>query len=494
MRRPLRLALLALCLAVAGPAQAAEVIVQAGSPGAAARAAWAVGGRVVRSIPQLDAYLIELRGPAGPVLAQLRQAADIAAAIPNESQPLAEPSAAALAPSDDLVPYQWWLARIEAPVVWDETLGGPDVAIAILDTGIDPTHPEFAGRVILGPDIANGDDDPSDVDGHGTGVAGIAGAAANGAGIVGVCPACTLIVVKVVKDGMGEVTKFDSAAAIVWAVDHGADVLNLSFSSANADPVQEAAVAYAWSKGAVVVAAAGNEATSTPQYPAAYPDVLAVAAATDHNRLWRSSAFGDWVDIAAPGTKLLTTALNQTYLRLTGTSFSTPIVAGAAGLLFSLLPGITNAQVADALVTGTLPLAGTELRRLNLPRAFRRAKGGPIEPDPPIGLVIDPFVLDGDASFASGLGPATAGERFGAVAKVTRDDTGERVRSGTIRCRAAIGGVALTPEQATFRNAVAKCVWRLPAGSAGKTVRGSMTVRALGSTATRAFAERIRRP
>lgn len=494
MRRLLLLVLASTWLLAPATARAAEAVIQATSPAAARAAVAGVGGRVIRSIPQLDAYLVELDGPAGPMLSRLERVAGVREAFPNSGQPLTAASSLALTPTDDLVRFQWWLDRIEAPVAWDETLGGPGVVIAILDTGIDLTHPEFADRVIAGPDLANGDDDPTDTHGHGTAVAGIAAAAANGSGIVGVCPACTLMAVKVVKDGTGQVTKFDSAAGIVWAVDHGADVVNLSFSSESSDPVQQDAVAYAWSGGAIVIGAAGNEATSTPQFPAAYEHVLAVAAATDRNRLWHDSAFGDWVDLAAPGTKLLTTSLRQSYLRLTGTSFSAPMVAGAAGLLFSLVPGITNDAVADALVTGTLPLAGTGIRRLDLPRAFRRARGGPIEPDPPVHLEIDPLVLDGDAFFAAGLGPATAGERFGAVGKITRDDTGERVRSGKIRCRANIGNTALRPEQATFRNTVAKCIWHLPAGAAGKTVRGSLTVTALGATETREFAERIRRP
>lgn len=494
MRQSLALALVLAALLVPAAARAADVIIQAASPAAAQRAARATGGSVVRSIPQLDAYLVRLSGPAGPVLSRLRSAPGVHAAVPNDRQPLAEAAASTLAPGDELVPYQWYLERIEAAEAWDQTLGDPNVVIAILDTGIDLTHPEFAGRVIVGPDIADGDDDPTDTHGHGTAVAGVTAAAANGAGIVGVCPACTLMAVKVVKDGTGEVTKFDSAAGIVWAVDRGADVINLSFSSASSDPVQQDAAAYAWAHGAIVVAAAGNEAISTPQYPASYENVVAVAAATDHNRLWKDSAFGSWVDIGAPGVNLLTPALRQSYRRMTGTSFATPIVAGAAGLLLAGVSGLTNADAVEALRTGTLPLAGTEIRRVSLPRALRRALGGPIEPDPPLRLTLDPLLLNGEDPLAADRVRVKAGKRLDVIARVTRSDTGERVRTGTIVCRVRVGSLDLPPMQETFRLSIARCIWTIPAGTAGLTVRGSMTVRALGASARSAFSTRIRRP
>ncbi len=475
-------------------APAAEVIVQATSPAAAQTAAREVGGRVVASIPQLGAYLVEVNGPAGPVLSRLRSAPRVVAAVPNTGQPLDDASRLALTPDDELVPYQWYIQRVEAAEAWDQTLGDPGVVIAILDTGIDLTHAEFAGRLIVGPDIADGDDDPTDTHGHGTAVAGVAAAAANGAGIVGVCPSCTLMAVKVVEDGTGAVTKFDSAAGIVWAVDHGADVVNLSFSSANSDPVQRDAAAYAWAHGAIVVAAAGNEAISTPQYPAAYENVLAVAAATDRNRLWKDSAFGEWVDIAAPGVNLLTAAREQSYRRMTGTSFATPVIAGAAGLLLAGVSGLTNAGAVEALATGTLPLAGTAIRRASLPRALRRALGGPIEPDPPLRLTFASFLLNGDDPVASPRIRVTAGERLDVTARVIRSDTGEKARAGTIACKARIGSRTLPPTQATFRLSIARCIWVIPGDAAGRTVRGSLTVRALGAGAQHAFSTRIGRP
>lgn len=487
MRAPLRPAavVLALALALPGAARAVETIVQAPSPEVARLAARSVHGSIVDVIPQLSAYLIRTDGPALP---RFDRAVGIEAAVVNSAQPLGPVGRPSFLPTDELLPYEWHLERLGAPSAWDETLGDPSVVIAILDSGVDATHPDLAGKVVLGPDVADGDDDPADGIGHGTAVAGAAGAAANGIGVVGVCPGCTLLVVKVVKDGSSSVTKFDSAKGIVWAADHGADVVNLSFGSETPDPVQQDAVRYAQDAGALVVAAAGNEPTTVPQYPAAYPGVLAVAGSTERNRLWAGSATGPWVDIAAPAVRVLTTAPEQSYTRGTGTSFSTPLVAGAAGLLRSRVPGLTAGQAAEAILTGSLPLAGTSIRRVDLPRALRRALGGPIEPDPPIVLTIDPLEVT-----AGKPGP---GRLVRAVGKVVRSDTGERAVSGTVRCRARVGSARLEVVQATFRRGVVKCIWALPPRPAALTVHGSVRVSTLGSSRTRPFTFRtaVRRP
>ena len=179
---------------------------------------------------------------------------------------------------------------------------------------------------------------------------------------------------------------------------------------------------------------------------------------------------------------------------MTGTSFATPIVAGAAGLLLAGVSGLTNADAVEALRTGTLPLAGTEIRRVSLPRALRRALGGPIEPDPPLRLTLDPLLLNGEDPLAADRVRVKAGKRLDVIARVTRSDTGERVRTGTIVCRVRVGSLDLPPMQETFRLSIARCIWTIPAGTAGLTVRGSMTVRALGASARSAFSTRIRRP
>jgi subtilisin family serine protease len=210
------------------------------------------------------------------------------------------------------------------------------------------------------------------------------------------------------------------------------------------------------------------------------------------------------VDVAAPGFNILTTS-GSAYTRVTGTSFAAPVVTGAAGLALAAtaavagrqLAGaadITPAAVADALVTGTLPLAGTTLRRIDLPRVLRRALGGPIEPDPPLDLEIKPFALSPNAWFVAGYPRATAGERFAAGGRVRRTDTGELLKSGRITCVARIGGRLLEVVQARFAKAIARCVWEIPPGTGGKTLRGSLTVGFLDGSETQSFSVKVKKP
>jgi thermitase len=492
-RRLAALAATAVLAALAAPAQAAELSVSL-APGStradAERAAAALHGRVVGAIPQLFAYLIEVPSRANPRVASavLARLPAVRSAQPNRADRIDR------SVDDGFRSLQWYLTQLHADEAWDLSFGAEDVVIAIIDTGIDYHHVDLQGKVILGADVSDGDDDPVDENGHGTQVAGIAAALTdNGQGVAGVCPLCMLMAVKVVHGGGGEITKFDSAQGIVWAADHGADVINISSGSANSDPVQRDAVAYAIEKGVIVVAAAGNTSSDVIQYPASYDGVVAVAGSTEKNRLWSGSAFGSWVDVAAPGEGLLTTS-GQAYSRVTGTSFAAPVVSGAAGLALSAAKGVTPADVVDALLTGTLPLADTTMRRIDLPRVLRRALGGPIEPDPPLGLEIEPFALSPDAWFVAGYPAATAGELFAAGGRVHRTDTGDAVKTGSISCLARIGSRRLVVELARFAKGLARCVWQIPPGTGGKTLRGTLTVGYKDGTAAESFSVKVRKP
>jgi thermitase len=505
MRAALRLlaalAAAAAALAVASPAQGAELSVRL-EPGSTAadaeRVAAALGGRVVDAIPQLHAYLIATPEGASP-----RVALNAASRIPGVRS--AQPNRAdtiARAVRDPLRSLQWHLDQIHADEAWDLSFGSDDVLIAIVDTGIDYGHVDLDRKVVLGRDVGDEDDDPRDENGHGTRVAGLAAAVTdNEQGIAGACPECLLLAVKANKGGAGQITKFDSAEGIVYAADHGADVINISSGSPTPDPVQQDAVSYALGKGIAVVAAAGNESSAVIQYPAAHDGVVAVAASTDKSRLWTGTSFGPWVDVAAPGFNLLTTSASA-YVRVTGTSFAAPLVSGAAGLALSAAAAgrapagaadLTPAAIANALVTGTLPLAGTTLRRIDLPRVLRRALGGPIEPDPPLDLEIQPFALSPNAWFVAGYPRATAGERFAAAGRVRRTDTEEVLKSGRIACVARAGGKLLEVVQARFANAIARCVWQIPANAGGKTLRGSLTAGFEDGSETRSFSLRVKR-
>jgi thermitase len=260
-------------------------------------------------------------------------------------------------------------ADIDAKEAWDKTRGSSAVRIAVLDTGIDQNHEDLAGKIVLQRDFTGSASGVEDMQGHGTHVAGTAAAVSNnGKGVAGTCQECSLMNGKVLADnGNGS---FDGIAnGIVWAADNGAKVINMSLGSTTGSQTVENAVNYAWNKGVVVVAAAGNHGASTPFYPAFYGNVIAVAN-TDHNDAKNSSSgFGNWVNVAAPGTNILSTATNHPsglfpsgpgYGTLTGTSMATPHVAGLGGLIWSNNGQCTtNTCVRQTIESKTDQISGT---------------------------------------------------------------------------------------------------------------------------------------
>lgn len=249
---------------------------------------------------------------------------------------LAEPDYVARAygiPNDPGYPSQWGLAKVGAPSAWDVSQGDDDVVIAIVDTGVDLDHGDLAPKLTDGYDFVNSDSLADDDNGHGTHCAGIAAAATNnGNGVAGMGFNCSLMPVKVL-DASGTGTYYSVAAGIVWATDNGADVISLSLGGPAPSETLLDAVEYAWSQGVVVVAAAGNDNSNQPSYPAYYELAIAVGA-TDSNDMRASfSNYGEWVDVAAPGTAIYSTYNNGGYATLSGTSMATPLVAGLVGLL-----------------------------------------------------------------------------------------------------------------------------------------------------------------
>jgi len=235
---------------------------------------------------------------------------------------------------DPLRADQWDLAAMRTPEAWPRATGG-GATVAVVDTGVDSAHPDLAGQVLPGADFITGVEGPiTDPNGHGTHVAGIiAAAAGNGEGIAGVAPGARILPIRVLgANGGGYLS--DAANGIVYAADHGADVINLSISSTTSIDAMTNAIAYARSRGVVVVAAAGNmRANGSPaSYPAADPGVIAVAATDSADRVASYSNAGDYVDVAAPGTAVLSTFPGG-YRRLSGTSMAAPHVAGLAALV-----------------------------------------------------------------------------------------------------------------------------------------------------------------
>jgi thermitase len=182
---------------------------------------------------------------------------------------------------------------------------------------------------------------PDDIHGHGTHIAGIIAAKNNGLGIVGVAPGCSLLNVKVADD-TGSCLALALAKGIIWAVDNGAHVINISIELREPSPKLENAINYAWSQGSLIIAAAGNHGSEAPTYPAFYENCLAVAASGSDNNLAPLSNHGDWVDVAAPGLDIYSTLPGNDYGYKSGTSFACAYVSGIGSLLFDIVTDTNN--------------------------------------------------------------------------------------------------------------------------------------------------------
>ncbi len=234
----------------------------------------------------------------------------------------------------DIDAYEAWNGG--STTTWDGgTTGVSSTAIAILDTGIKEEHEDLTGKVTKRVNYTDSSTN-DDVHGHGTHVAGSAAALTNNEkGVAGTCPSCALYNVKVLGDtGSG----YNSwiANGITWATDNGAQVINMSLGGSSSSSTLQSAVDYAWSKGVIVVAAAGNSNTNAQHYPAAYTNAIAVGATDDTDAKASFSNYGSsWVDVAAPGVGILSTTNDGGYQTKNGTSMATPHVAGEAGLIWS---------------------------------------------------------------------------------------------------------------------------------------------------------------
>ncbi|WP_370527042.1 S8 family peptidase [Thermoactinomyces sp. CICC 23799] len=260
-------------------------------------------------------------------------------------------------PNDPRYSEQYAPQLVGAEEAWDVTQGSSNVTVAIVDTGVDYTHPDLQGKVVKGKDFVDNDDDPMDENMHGTHCAGIAAALTNnGVGIAGMAPKVKILAERVL-DANGSGTLDSVAQGITHAADQGADVISLSLGSPQGASTLEDAVNYAASKGAVVVAAAGNESTSAPSYPAYYEKAIAVAATDSNDRIASFSNYGSWVDVAAPGVNILSTVPGGGYQTASGTSMATPLVAGQAALLAS--QGKSASEIRQAIEGTADKISGT---------------------------------------------------------------------------------------------------------------------------------------
>lgn len=260
-------------------------------------------------------------------------------------------------PNDPLWRDSWSLAKVNVPGAWKVTTGAAETVVAVLDTGVDPTHPDLQGALVPGYDTVNEDADATDDHGHGTMVAGVIAARANnGIGVAGACWRCSVMPVKVIgANGLGAAP--DVAEGILWATANGAQVINMSFTLSAPDDAVAAAVEYARSRGVVLVAAAGNTGTADVTYPAAYPGVVSVAGSDAADARYGWSSYGSWVGLAAPGCNL-TTVPGGGYGDFCGTSSASAFVSGLAGLVRSAAGHLQPDAIAQALSRNAAPVGG----------------------------------------------------------------------------------------------------------------------------------------
>lgn len=250
---------------------------------------------------------------------------------------------------------QWVIDVIDYEKVWSESQGD-GVTVAVVDTGVDGTHPDLTGQLVKGLDVTGGGDAENDTDGHGTGMASlIAGhghGANNASGVVGLAPRVKILPIKA-----AETDDFDDdewAKGVRFAVDLGVDVINLSFGDSLATPGSEGAkaIAYAQHHDVVVVAAAGNEGNAELSYPSKLSGVVAVGAVDESLDHWEDSNTGPGVTLAAPGVKIIEADPTEAsgYAQGTGTSDAAAYVSATAALIRSKYPDLTAGQVINRMV------------------------------------------------------------------------------------------------------------------------------------------------
>lgn len=361
----------------------AEIVIKR-RPGVGAFNASAYGLRSVRYVASLGVQVAQVTAQeVNVVLARLYRDGNVLYAQPAyrvkafdlPTEPVSQDltgemmeASAATTINDPLFKQQYAPQLTRATEAWSKT-AGRGVKVAIVDTGIDPEHPDLKANLVPGYNSLAHNTNTRDDNGHGTHCAGVAAAiAGNREGITGIAPKAKLMPIKALgKDGGG--SDASVAEGIAWAVDNGAKVISLSLGSSTESKVMRDAVDYAIRKGVVVVAAMGNDGINERSYPAAFPGVIAVGASDAQDAIADFSQWGNWISVTAPGVKILSTLptykvdLNnygypQRYGLMDGTSMATPAVAGLAALLKSVNPSASPAKV-KARIEETADRRGT---------------------------------------------------------------------------------------------------------------------------------------
>ncbi|MDQ0482698.1 cell wall-binding repeat-containing protein [Guptibacillus hwajinpoensis] len=249
-------------------------------------------------------------------------------------------------PNDSLYSYQKpWIDQINLSQSWNlASTKKNNQTVAVIDSGIDLTHPDLLANIVDGVNLVTPSQSAQDVDGHGTRVAGLIGAETNNnLGVASPSRGTSIMPIKVIESGKGDLSNV--VQGIRYAIDHDADVINLSLGSYNHSYALRTVIEEAVAENILVVGAAGNDNESSVVYPAAYPNVLAVAAVETGSKEKASfSNYGSLVDLAAPGTEIYSTSLNGTYEFDKGTSMAAPIATSSAVLINESAPYLTNKQ------------------------------------------------------------------------------------------------------------------------------------------------------
>lgn len=337
-----------------------------------------------------------------------------------------------LTPNDPRYGQQSYLSVIDAPQAWGTQTGNSNVVIAVLDTGVETGHEDISGKTLPGCSVIGSFTENScgtnvdDNHGHGTGVAGTAAAKTNNSlGAAGLCWNCPILPVKVLSDS-GSGTLSDTIEGINFARNYALNnptkkvVINMSLGrdcqASGVSLAEQDAITAAWNAGVLVVASAGNSGNSNLQCPAAADHVIAVSATDNSDALAGFSSFGSFVDLAAPGVNIVnavgtSNVAGSFYASWSGTSFSSPIVSGVAGLVWSADTTLTNAEV-DQILKDTAENIGSSLYfgegRVNADFAVDLASSGsPAPPTPaPTPAPTPPPAASGTLS---GFNPGTAG-------------------------------------------------------------------------------------
>ena len=316
-----------------------------------------LGALSVRSLPAWDGvYVATFEGyqPAQAAVASLRGAAGVRWA---ELDGIADYS---LQLNDPLFPDQLWAQSIDLEGAWSVTRGRAEVVVAVIDSGVSRSHPDLEGKLLQGRDFLNGDNEPEDDIGHGTAVAGIVAAAGDDQiGIAGVALEARVLPVKVGSVDGAPISIL--AQGIIWAVDQGAAVINLSLVADQTSVALQDALLYAYDNDVPVIAAAGNEPDAVT-YPGAYEQAISVGASTFWGTVTDFSTRQNRVDLIAPGASILapwwSPADGNTWTSVTGTSFAAPMVSGTLALLLSIDPELTVEELRTLLRDSALPVSG----------------------------------------------------------------------------------------------------------------------------------------